>query len=74
MQDPLIAHVSPRRDPFLPSSHLVDPSPLLSLLSTNFLCCFLSLLSPPTRFFFSPPPLLPACFLWEKKDKIPRRE
>lgn len=64
MQNPLITHLSPWRDPFLPSFHLVDPSLLslsfhyqLSLLPLSLPCrlrrvffLLLSSSSPPCMF------------------------
>lgn len=62
-QDPLIAHLSWRRDPFLPSSHLLEPFTPSPTFSASSLSLSLPRLPPP-------PPLLllflllPARFLW----------
>lgn len=76
MQNPLIAHLSPLRDPFLPSSHLVDPSPLLLALSLLYQLSLLPLslvASDAFLLFSSSSP--PCMFCVERKaEKIPRGE
>lgn len=77
MRDPLITHLSPERKilSFLPSSHLVDPSPLASLaplptFSASSLSCRLRRVS---SFLL----LLSSLHVFcggEKKEKIPRGE
>lgn len=77
MQNPLIEHLSPPRDPFLPSSHLVDPSllssPLALLLLYQLSLLPLSLVASDAFLLFSSssPPCM---FSAKKKERILRGE